>query len=659
MRNIFIHGIESSLGSHFAAQCLSAPADRIFYFPDPASGVALEKVPALVAHTAVESSEECQKEIASRLQPAEVDPSINGDEFWYFTDISITDNSTERLERVLATCNGIGSAEFNFVCCDDTHQGAATQALYQYVAQHCKARNIKYRTFSTSLIMGGEHSALKQRGALSRFLLTLHSLKTEIEERSPQYFDFQALRFITPLDEGVNLVPASVAAELLLGIVCMQGTANAHFRIASPHSTPLPALFERISIAYGISLLPVGDVKHLNAIDQIFWERLGRCGDFLKGGISGPSDSEAYRVAGLPPGSAVSDEETHITLLESLCRDEDKALASRRHRSLELPSKMERKTIHRDGSELPYYVAGTKGTPIVVLNALGQGLEYWYRLLDDLMEDHCVIIWEPRGIVAPPPPFELPQQVDDLDAILQHENLEACHLMSWCTGGKVAVEFHLRRPSMVRSMVLLNNTLKCDGGPEELDSPYEHNMETLCRMLVRKPAMASSVMNTLNSPNEESETEMLENGGEQLSINVLSRMNTKLKSYVVAPFRTPETTVNYANQLVDFWKYDMRHKAAQVTVPVLLVSAEYDQVATPEASFEAARLFPNARQVHVKGATHYCLYDRPEFVADLLRDFFANSNELISQSRARESAGDCMEPESVGTGAARSAQAIS
>ncbi len=659
MRNIYIHGIEGSLGSHFAAQCLSAPEDRIFYFPDPSSGVALEELPGLVGHVAGQNSEEWQKEIAGRLQPAEVDSSAKGDEFWYFTGTSNTENSPERLERFFTTCTGIGSAEFNFVCFDDTHQEGIAQALYHYVAQHCKARNIKYRTFSTSLVLGREHSALKQRGVISRFLLALHSLKAEIEERSPQYFDFQALRFIAPVAAGVNLIPANVAAELLLGIACTRGTANAHFRIASPHGTPLPALFERISIAYGISLLPVGDVKLLNAIDQLFRERLGSSGDFLEGGISGPSDSEAYRIAGLSPGSPLSDEETHIALLESLCRDEAKALAFRRRRSLELPNEMERKTIHRDGSDLTYYVAGSKGVPIVVLNALGQGLEYWYRLLDDLREDHCVIIWEPRGIVAPPPPFGLEQQLDDLDAILRHENLQACHLVSWCTGGKVAVEFHLRRPSVVLSMALLNNTLKCDGGPEELDSPYEHNMETLCRMLVRKPAMASSVMNTLNSPNEENETEMLENGGEQLGIEVLSRMNAKLKSYVVAPFRTPETTVNYANQLVDFWKYDMRHKAARVAVPALLISAEHDQVATPAASFEAARLFPNARHVHVKGATHYCLYDRPEFVADLLRDFFANSGALISQPAPRESNADCTEPESVGTGAGRPALATS
>ena len=416
-----------------------------------------------------------------------------------------------------------GIAEFNFVCCDD--QDSAAQALYQDVAQRCKAHNITYRTFSISLILGREHSTLKQRSVFFSFLLALHSLKAEIEERSPQYFDYQALRFVAKADAGVNLMPAGLAAELLQRISRAQGTANSHFRIASPQKTPLAALFECISIAYGVSLLPAKDAKSLNAIDQVFQERLSSSGEILKVGTSGPSESEAYRIAGISPDSALFEEEACITLLEAIRKDEDKVLASRRACARELPDKLERKTINRDGSELIYYVAGTKGVPIVVLNALGQGLEYWYRLLDNLMEDHRVIIWEPRGIVAPPPPFELPQQIDDLDAVLQHENLQACHLVCWCTGGKVAVEFHLRRPSVVRSMVLLNNTLKCDGGPEELDSPYERNMETLCRMLVRKPAMATSVMNTLNSRNEESETEMLENGGEQLSIDVLSYMN--------------------------------------------------------------------------------------------------------------------------------------
>jgi len=140
---------------------------------------------------------------------------------------------------------------------------------------------------------------------------------------------------------------------------------------------------------------------------------------------------------------------------------------------------------------------------------------------------------------------------------------------------------------------------------------------------------------------------------------VLSLMNADLKPHVLAPFRTQETTVNYAHQLVDFWKHDVRPKLSQVTMPVLLMSAEYDQVATPAASFEAAALFPDARHVHVKGATHYCLYDRPEFVADILKEFFRNADGLISQPRAPESISDCIEAESAGMSVSCSAVATS
>src|SRR5262249_52296163 len=123
---------------------------------------------------------------------------------------------------------------------------------------------------------------------------------------------------------------------------------------------------------------------------------------------------------------------------------------------------------------------------------------------------------------------------------------------------------------------------------------------------------------------------------EELSVSVLSLMNINLRSYVVAPFKTEATTANYAHQLVDFWSYDSRGKAGEVRVPVLLMAAEYDQVATPASSEIAAGLFANARYVFVRGATHYCLYDRADFVADLLRKFFEDPEELPVGQRAQE-----------------------
>ena len=144
-------------------------------------------------------------------------------------------------------------------------------------------------------------------------------------------------------------------------------------------------------------------------------------------------------------------------------------------------------------------------------------------------------------------------------------------------------------------------------------------------------------MNTLRKRDEENKTEILEDGdGEEISVRVLSQMNVDLKDYVLAPFQTEETTSNYAHQLVDFWAHDVRPQIGKVKVPVLLISAEYDQVATPECSAEAAKLFPDARHVHVQGATHYCLYDRPEFTGALLKDFFAHPAGLPLSHGAQE-----------------------
>jgi pimeloyl-ACP methyl ester carboxylesterase len=369
----------------------------------------------------------------------------------------------------------------------------------------------------------------------------------------------------------------------------------------------------------------VEDFDSLNAIDRSFHERLGDFHSDLINGTAVLPNTDAYQAAGLEPGRAILDEDAQIALLESIRGSQDKALAARKRRAAELPRKLLHKTLNTRGRELNYYVGGGTGTPIVVLNALGQGLEYWYRLIDCLLESHSVIIWEPRGTVSPPPPFGLCDQVDDVDAVLQQESIDDCHLIGWCTGPKVAVDFYLRRPSMVRSMAFLNGTFKCDGSPEELNSPYEQNLDSVCRMVVRKPAIAASVIKTFQDRADEREAEILQEPvPEQRSIAVLKRMNENLKAHVLAPFRTEETTVNYAHQLVDFWSHDVRPKAKDIKVPVLLIGTEYDQVATSEASASAAILFPDARYMHIRGATHYLLYERPDFVAGLLKAFFSD-----------------------------------
>jgi pimeloyl-ACP methyl ester carboxylesterase len=623
VREILIQGIDTSLGSHFAAMLMRSPDIRISYLP-AITRTSAEEVSDRISFAAAASNrnqeDSHRQQIADRLRKHDtLTMASNIAEVWYFAD-EASGVEPDMLNELVIACLSTGTERFYYAS-EDLDVGPGQPALEAEIVERCKACGIQYTIFHLSPILG-------DGGALEKFLAELHSLKTEIEARAPQYFDFQALRYTASTQATLNLLSPVAAAHLLAGFARSTQAAESSYVITSRSSTKFSALCETIGITYGISLLPVEDDATLNAVDRSFGERTVDFRRYLTiEAAAHPAETLLSNVE-LFVEEAVLDQETQIAAFQSIRQRQENALAIRRKRIEQLPERLARKTLNRSGFPLDYYSAGTGEQTIIILNAIGQGLEYWYPLLHELIEDYRVVIWEPRGTVFPPPPFGLEEQVNDVEAIVQEEAIENCHLIGWCTGPKVAIDFYLRHPDLVQSMAFLNGTFKCVGSPEELDSPYEHNLESLCRLLVRKPAMADSVMKTLMARVEQGEVELLEGAdAEQMSVSVLSRANPSLGSYLLAPFKTNATTVNYAHQLVDFWAQDARPKASAVRVPVLLVATEYDQVATPQASEQAAALFPNSQCVLVRGATHYCLYDRPQFVANLLRNFFCLSSK--------------------------------
>lgn len=105
-----------------------------------------------------------------------------------------------------------------------------------------------------------------------------------------------------------------------------------------------------------------------------------------------------------------------------------------------------------DGTELRYFVAGESGPHLVCVNALGQDLLVFSRLVEQLARDYRVVAWKPRGTFEPEQPVTtLWDQVSDLRRILDAESVRDCALVSWCSGAKVAIELARRAPESARS----------------------------------------------------------------------------------------------------------------------------------------------------------------------------------------------------------------
>ncbi len=536
-----------------------------------------------------------------------------GSQIWLlFGDGTPSDVANELLDNVLAVASAKSTSGFNCTI------PGGDSSKENKIVQQCGRHQIPHRIFRTAFILGDAPSSSVNHPVL-HFLDTLFEFKNEIEERLPEYFEFRSLRCVAPPQANLNLISAEEAVDLMVRISRQQNSCGS-YDIASPEGTSFAALCMSISMAYGFSLSLAENLDELNAIDAVFNERLAA---FRESCILHRQFNPlpAYQTAAITDSIGLSRQKL-VKILESVRNKQETRRAARDGRVSKLPSVLSARTTMLNNSELSYFVGGSRGTPLIVLNALGQGLEYWGRLLDRLLGYHRIIIWEPRGTFSGPQPFTMANQIGDLKAILRQEKISSCHLVGWCTGSKVALEFYLQEPQTVASMVLLNGSFKCTSTPTELQTVYEQQLDSLCQALDDAPTIASSLILSLTSGLEVNAVDLTDLDSRQSAAQVLALINRHLRQHVLSPFRDERAVLNYARQLRDFWSYDHLPKLRHVRVPVLLLSAEYDQVASPAMIRSVSELLPQVYFVHVQGATHYCLYDRPDFVAEIMEVFF-------------------------------------
>ncbi|MFZ1006407.1 MAG: alpha/beta hydrolase [Candidatus Sulfotelmatobacter sp.] len=528
---------------------------------------------------------------------------------------------------VLEMLPGIGGVDFNLV-----RPACSGMDVEHEAVEYCRTNAICCRVFRTSLVVPDvDCFRYTKENDFLQFLTVLHELKTEAEERLAGYFDFYPLRYFAHPGSTINLIPAKTAVESMVSIAGTENSAGREFYIGSSENSSFADFAEAIGMVYDVSLVSVGDWHELSALDRAFAQRMPWFASYIQS-----CDKLPWRNT-MPPRRGYVDGIVDVGILKSIRNAQEDLRVARNRRATEFPATVQSRTIHVNGFPLTYFVAGSHGTPIIIVNALGQGLQYWCRLIDVLSFRHRVIIWELRGILSPPYPSRFDDQVNDLDAIIVNEGFQTCLLVGWCTGPKIAIEYYLRHPEAISSMIFLNSTFKCLGESEDrrkLESAYERNMESLCRVVDKHPTMGRSIMQSLSDSVSIDNAALLEGNNEQeLAKILMSLINSDLRPHVAGPFRSESATVNYIRQILDFWSYEVNGCAKHVKAPVLLVGAEYDRVALPEMSREAAKLFPNARYLCVESATHYCVYDRPEFVASLIDEFGEHPEAFIVTER--------------------------
>lgn len=383
------------------------------------------------------------------------------------------------------------------------------------------------------------------------FLDVIDSVAAEIEERLPGYFPRQPLRCIAPED-----------------------------------------FCRRVAEAWDIPLVAAADEHTFNAVDR-------HLRDWLNAhGVRWPQPPLSYDRDSPEHTKAVAE----ATALQAFRAERVQRRRAAKARAALLPDLFE----YRVAGPVRYAAIGS-GEPLVCLNAIGHDVAAWLPLLEILSRRRRVLIWEVR-------PITLAEQCKDIDAILEHEGADRCHLIGWCTGAKLAARYARTRRGAIESMVFLGGSFKHPNRPRELDTAYERNLEAMLQAIVRQPSLAEKLRLVFEKTAFAApDLDLLD--GDALALRALTGLPAGLEVEARRPFADADTLSVYARQHVEFWSHDETATANEVDLPILGIAGEHDSIVSSAGFRAALDQFPNARYEEIAATTHYCFYERPHMVA--------------------------------------------
>ncbi|MFD5468325.1 alpha/beta fold hydrolase [Kitasatospora sp. NPDC127059] len=110
-----------------------------------------------------------------------------------------------------------------------------------------------------------------------------------------------------------------------------------------------------------------------------------------------------------------------------------------------------------------------EGEPVVLLHGGGVGADSWYAQIPALAARFRVLAPERRGHGRTPDvegPVTGDLMAGDLIALLETLATGPAHLVGWSAGATVALRAALRRPDLVRSLVLISGGVSRDGATD-------------------------------------------------------------------------------------------------------------------------------------------------------------------------------------------------
>ena len=134
----------------------------------------------------------------------------------------------------------------------------------------------------------------------------------------------------------------------------------------------------------------------------------------------------------------------------------------------------------RNGLKIYYEIHGQGETVVLLHHGFGAA-EMWKEIYPALLPDYRVVVYDRRGYGRSEMGSDFrefylhryrPESVEELEQLRQELNVDAFHIVGQCEGGVVGVDFAVRYPQFVKSLVISSTLCHGHRTMEDLNVSY-------------------------------------------------------------------------------------------------------------------------------------------------------------------------------------------
>lgn len=278
-------------------------------------------------------------------------------------------------------------------------------------------------------------------------------------------------------------------------------------------------------------------------------------------------------------------------------------------------SAQEVKQVTANGMSFAYVEEGS-GPPVVLIHGSMFDYREWSKLLQPLAKDYRVIAYSrryhwPNAAPAANADASLEVQVEDLAAIIKTLKIGPAHLIGHSFGGAVALQFTLRHPELVRTLVLAEPGVAgvLTTAPEDEAARREGQAGRAEMTKVFASGNAERIMRTYAM-------RVAPGAYEKAGRDVQQRLLDN----------APAFQLDYNSRRLPF----TCEIAKQIKAPALVLAGEQSPPGLQHIAKKTAECLESARFVRIPDATHWIPHDQPQKVNKAIIDFLIGYKHRVN-----------------------------